>query len=357
MPSIRSLVVLLAAVTAVACAGSPRAASPAPPAAPTAAAASAPTAEAPSAPAERQTIQYGYNPILAGTPMYLAQDRGYFTEQGLDVTFTPFDSGALMIAPASAGQLDAIAAVPSPSLFNALVRNVALKAIAMQSWSEATLLLRKDLADSGQVKTPADLKGKRVSFNVEGSPVDYQLRRALLAQGLTLADFDVARLANSDLAAALANGAVDAGTASDPLPVLIEERGIGVRFLNTADVIGPQPSGLLVAGPSLLERGDAITTRFVAAFLKGLRDSIAATHDHHVDDPAVLEIISKWTRVPAETIAQVHTPTADPSGRIDLANLNEQQDFWAHEGQVPTKANLDQFVEYKYLDAAAAQVR
>ena len=33
--------------------------------------------------AERQTLQYGYNPILAGTPMYIAQDRGYFAEQGL----------------------------------------------------------------------------------------------------------------------------------------------------------------------------------------------------------------------------------------------------------------------------------
>ena len=56
--------------------------------------------------------------------MYLAQERGYFAEQGFAVEFTPFDSGALMVAPVAAGQLDAMAAVPGPSLFNALARDV-----------------------------------------------------------------------------------------------------------------------------------------------------------------------------------------------------------------------------------------
>ena len=323
-------------------------------AAPAAAAAPASTAAGPAA-AEHETIQYGYNPILAGGPMYLAQDRGYFAEQGLSVEFTPFDSGALMIAPASAGQLDVIAAVPSPSLFNALVRNVDLRAIAAQSWSTTTLLLRKDLADSGQVKTLQDLKGKRVSFNVEGSPVDYQLRKVFLSQGMTLQDLDVVRLANTDLAAALANGAVEAGVASDPLPVMIEQRGIGVRFVNSGDVIGPQPSGLLVVGPGMASRGDATATRFLVAFLHGLRDELGAIHEHKITDPDVLAILSKWTKVPAATIGEVDTPGADPSGRIDLANMKEQQEFWVQEGQVPTRADLDRFVDYKYLDAALAQ--
>ena len=262
-----------------------------------------------------------------------------------------------MIAPVSAGQLDVIAAVPSPSLFNALVRNVDLQAIAAQSLSTTTLSLRKDLADSGQVKTLQDLKGKRVSFNVEGSPVDYQLRKAFLAQGITLADLGVVRIANTDLAAALANSAVDAGTASDPWPVLMEQRAIATRFVNSGNVIGPQPSGLLVTGPGLANRGDAVGTRFLVAFLKGLRDGLGAIHNGKITDPEVLAILSKWTKVPAETIGEVETPGADPAGRIDLANIKEQQEFWVQEGQVPTRADLDRFVEYKYLDAALAQSR
>jgi NitT/TauT family transport system substrate-binding protein len=332
----------------------------APAAATAAPARAAPTsgpAPAAAAPVERQVIRYGHNPILAGAPLYLALERGYFVEQGFDVELTPFDSGALMIAPASAGQLEVITGVASPSLFNALARDVGLKGIAAVSYSETTLVVRKELVDSGQVKTLADLKGRRVSFNVEGSPVDYQLRNTFFKEGLTLQDVDVLRVSNTDTGAALSNGAIDAGVASDPLPVLIENRGIGVRFLSTKDYIGRQIGGILVVGPSMLSRGDATNTRFLVGFLKGVRDYLAAIHADRVTDPAALENISKWTNVPADVIAQVSTPGSEPNGRIDLPELIRQQDFWEREGLVPTKADLAQFVETRYLEAALQQVR
>ena len=59
-------------------------------------AATSPTAPAPLLPSapERQTVRYGYNPILSGAPIYVAQERGYFAEQGFDLEYTPFDSAA-----------------------------------------------------------------------------------------------------------------------------------------------------------------------------------------------------------------------------------------------------------------------
>jgi NitT/TauT family transport system substrate-binding protein len=306
---------------------------------------------------DRRSLKYGYNPILPGAPEFIAQERGYFAEQGLDVEFVSFDSGALMIAPASAGQLDVITAVPSPSLFNALARDINMHAIASQSLSYTVLMLRKDLADSGQVRTIQDLKGRRVSFNVEGSPVDYTLRLALQKNGLTLSDVDVQRVVNTDLAAALANNGVDAGVVPEPLPTLIESRGIGVRALDVQAAAGRQEAGMMVAGPSLLSRPDAVTTRFVVAHMKGIRDYLASIKDGTVSDPQMLEILSKWTRIPTETIAQAYHSGTEASGRIEVDDLIRQQDFWEREGLVPTKADMVKFVEYKYLDAALAQLR
>ena len=91
---------MLVAVGFLLAACAPGAAAPsasAPPAAATAAPArAAPTsgpAPAAAAPVERQVIRYGHNPILAGAPLYLALERGYFAEQGFDMELTPFDSG------------------------------------------------------------------------------------------------------------------------------------------------------------------------------------------------------------------------------------------------------------------------
>ncbi len=232
-----------------------------------------------------------------------------------------------------------------------------MHAIASQSLSYTVLLLRKDLAESGQVRTIQDLKGRRVSFNVEGSPVDYTLRQAVLKSGLSMNDVDVQRVVNTDLAAALANNGVDAGVVPEPLPTLIENRGIGVRALDVQTAAGRQEAGMMVVGPSMLSRPDAVTTRFVVAHMKGIRDYLATIKDGTVSDPQMLEILSKWTRIPTETIGQAYHSGTEASGRIEVDDLIRQQDFWEHEGLVPSKADMTKFVDYKYLDAALPQLR
>jgi NitT/TauT family transport system substrate-binding protein len=320
--------------------------------------AGAPAQGAAPAPGPRQTIQYGYLTILAGAPVFIAEERGYFAEAGFEVQYTPFDSGALMVAPVAAGQLDVIPAVPSPSLFNALARGVALTAVAVQSSaSNSGLMVRKELWDSGEVRGMPDLRGRRVSFNVEGSPVDYALRLGFRRFGMGVQDVDVQRLSNSDTAPALANGAVDAGILPEPGPVLIETRGIGTRLARASEMVSPQTGSIIVIGPSMRDRGDAVITRFVSAYVRGLRDSLAAMQGDHIVDPAVLTILSKWTNLPAETIMRAEAIAVPPDGRLDLDDLNRQQDFWAEEGLIPTRTDLSKFVEYKYVDAARAQVR
>jgi NitT/TauT family transport system substrate-binding protein len=354
---------LTMALLGVAAACSTPAAAPAKPAAPAAnspaaGAPAAPTQAAAPAPAERHTLQVGYLPILAGTPVFIAEERGYFAEQNLSINYTQFDSGALMVAPLAAGQLDVIAAVPGPSLFNALARDVTMNAVAIQSSATTSaLMLRKELWDSGEVRTLPDLRGRRVNFNVEGSPVDYALRLGFQKYGLTLQDVEVQRVSNSDTAPALANGAMDAGILPEPGPVLVETRNIGVRLLEAKDMVSEQTGSIVAIGPSIRAKGDAVITRYLAAYLKGLRDSVGALKDNHLTDPAVLAIVSKWTNLPPETITKATALPVDVNGRIDMDDIIRQQDFWVREGLVPTPADLRQFVDSKYVEAAQATLR
>jgi NitT/TauT family transport system substrate-binding protein len=288
--------------------------------------------------------------------VYIARDRGYFAEEGIDFEFTPFDSGALAIAPTAAGQLEMTQAPLGPSFFNVLARGVPLTAIAATSYGETVLLVRKDLADSGQVRTVQDLRGKRISFNIEGSVVDYALRRIFPKEGVPLDEIEIQRLANSDLAPAMANGAVDAGAVSDPLP--IERAGVAVRLFNSKDIIGPVSTAVLAMGPSMQSKGDAVAVRFMKGYLKGMRDYEAARQpDGRVNDPAIVEILSQWTKIPPEIVAQTAISEPVPNGAIDLDELNEVQAFWVREGLVQTPVDLKQFVDTRYAEAARAQSR
>jgi NitT/TauT family transport system substrate-binding protein len=337
------------AASATSAAAKPAASGPASAAANPAAGASA----KPSPAAKIATVKFGYNPILAGAPMYFAQDRGYFAQAGLAVDLTPFDSAALMTAPISNGQLDAIPEAPSPGLFNALARQVNMKAVAAVSLTNATLLVRKDLAGSGQVKTVADLKGKKVSLNVEGSPADYGIRNILVKSGLSLKDVDVQRVVNADMLVAFSNKAIDAGVASEPISTQIVDKGVAVRLANSADFIGNQTGSFLAYGPSFLNRTDDVPYRFMSAYLRGFHDYVNAVQSGKMTNPDDLAIVSKWTKIPAETIATVPVPPPAADARIDVADLNRQQDFWKSQGMVQTGVDLSKLVDYKYLDAAA----
>jgi hypothetical protein len=116
-------------------------------------------------------------------------------------------------------------------------------------------------------------------------------------------------------------------------------------------------AAIMLAGPSLLSRSDATVTAFLVGFVKGLREFQASQRDHQITDPAVLEIVNRYTNIPTEVLAQARDSGAPPNARLDLDDLVRQQDFWAQEGLVQTKANLSSFVEHKYLDAAVAQLR
>jgi NitT/TauT family transport system substrate-binding protein len=350
---------------AVACASPATAPPAARPAAPPASSGAAPAAAPPTAPSgapaavappPRQAMKYGYVPILAGGAMFIAQDRGYFAEQGIDLEMVSFDSGALLTPAVAAGQLEAGHGTPGPALFNVLAREITMKAVSVISWNGTVVMVRKDLADAGQIQTVQDLKGKRVSLMVEGSPIDFTMRRVLYQNGLSLGDLDVQRLSMPDSVPALANNAVDAVTVVEPFPVLIESRGLGVRALGVQDLVWKDAASVVLLGPSMLNRGDAANVAFMTGFVKGLRDLQAALQDNKVVEPEVLDIVSRWTKIAPDVVARAGISGAPPNGRIDLDDLSRQQDFWFQEGDVRTKADLGSFVEYRYLDAAVAQL-
>jgi hypothetical protein len=157
--------------------------------------------------------------------------------------------------------------------------------------------------------------------------------------------------------AALGNSALDAGVAVEPLVGMMESRGIAMRAFDVLNQVWKDQASLVLVGPSLLSRPDAAGTAFMVGFLRGLRDVEAALQDQKVVEPALHEIISRWTNIPAEVVARASFSGAPPNGRILLDDLVRQQDFWLQEGDVRARADLNAFVEYKYLDAAIAQLR
>ncbi|MCA8878691.1 MAG: ABC transporter substrate-binding protein [Rhodobacteraceae bacterium] len=137
-------------------------------------------------------------------PIVIAQENGYFADQGLEVeTIAPADPSdpPKMVA---AGQAD-IAVSYQPQLHLQVAEGLPLIRVGTLVATPLNCLL---VMDDGPIKTLADLKGRKIGFSVGG--VEDALLSAMLARaGLSLDDVTLVNV-NFSLAPALMSGQVDA---------------------------------------------------------------------------------------------------------------------------------------------------
>src|SRR5260370_30776363 len=123
-----------------------------------------------AAPASAQMVTVGATSSTSDAPIFIAAKKGFFREEGLEVTVSNFRSASDMVAPLGAGQLDAGAGSAGAALYNAVARGIRIKNVAHQASSpprhRATkILVRKDLVESGRCQKPPDPNGLKISVN------------------------------------------------------------------------------------------------------------------------------------------------------------------------------------------------
>src|SRR5215211_6927365 len=96
---------------------------------PLSASTASPAAPAATQPAPVVQIKLGTLSTVADGPQYLAAERGYFREEGLDVSFENFGSTADMTAPL-ASELDLGSGSATAGLVNAVARGIGIKLVA-----------------------------------------------------------------------------------------------------------------------------------------------------------------------------------------------------------------------------------
>src|SRR5579871_5003741 len=153
---------------------------------------SPPVTPQPDRPASGLTkVRMGVTGALSDAAVYVTQEKGYFKEQGLDVEIRKFNSGADQVASLNAGQLDIVGGGSSIELYNAMERGAQFRIVADKGhtpgpeWDYIALAVRKDLIDSGRVKTLADLKGLTVTSSGIGATTEVGLFTALASAQLT----------------------------------------------------------------------------------------------------------------------------------------------------------------------------
>jgi NitT/TauT family transport system substrate-binding protein len=366
MHRLLALLGLLAGLV-VACAPAPSAgrapapAAPAPPAvAPATQAAPTPAGAAALAPlAPPVTVRIAVQGGGTDGLFYIAAERGYFARQGLEPEFASFASSSDMIPALATGQTDVGGLGFNPALFNALARGVGIRIVAGKGAAtpghgSSALVVRKDLYDSGEVRDLAGLRGRTIAntppLNATGLSV--ALSRGLASVGIADTEVTMQPLPFTDIPAALAGGAVEAGMMPEPLVTQAARNGIAVRLHGSDELYPNQETNPLGFGESFYRDRAEAARRFMVAYLQASRDWVNA-FDHGIDRPAVIAILTKHMSLKDPAIWEAIVPAGiNPDGYSLFQSGIDDQDWYLAKGTLQQRVDVPTIVDHSFVDYA-----
>jgi NitT/TauT family transport system substrate-binding protein len=268
LPSLKRSVLGLALLALLPACAAPTT-STAPTAAGTAAATSVPDASGAAPNLRHIRLPMGFTPSVQFAPFYVAVNKGYFAAEGLAIDFDySFETNGVQLV--GAGQ-SPFAIVSGEQVL--LARAQSLPVVYVMDWFQKFPVAVIANTSAG-IKTPADLRGKRIG-TPELAGANFIGLRALLAKaGVAPADVTVSAIGFNQ-ATALQAGQVDAAVVySNNEPIRLTAQGQQLSVINVSDYVSLAANGILT-NEDTIAKNPALIRAFLRAFAHGLSDTIA----------------------------------------------------------------------------------
>jgi len=296
--------------------------------------------------------------LSSSAPVFIAQDKGYFREAGLDVELRFFDAAQPIAVATTSGDIDFGVTAFTAGLYN-LAGKGTLKVIGGMSREKAGYPLIGYFASNNayaiDLKTPRDLAGKRVAVTQFGSSFHYSLGLLADKYGFKLADVKIIPLQSlSNVAAALKGETVDAALLPASTARKLIDDG-GAKLLGWVGDETPWQLGAVFASPRTVA-DKPLVTKLLAALARADREYhdvilVAVKHGKAPINEAtrpLLEIIAKYTNLPVEQVVG-NCAYIDPDGRLDVKNVGNQIEWLQQQGFVDKGFNAGDIIAGEFV--------
>jgi NitT/TauT family transport system substrate-binding protein len=292
-----------------------------------------------------------FQPNVQFAPFYVAQDKGYYAAEGLDVQ-VQYSTAPDALTLLGSGSSDFVV-TSGDEMVPARVQGIPVTYI-MAQYQRYPVGATAISGNGPPLKTPADLKGRNVGLPGEYGSSLVALKALLQAGHLTDSDIKISSIGFTQVEA-LSQKRVDvAMTYLMNEPVQLQKLGHEVETLNVSDYLNLVSVGLATSERNLKERPDLVQ-HFVNATLRGLRDTL----DHPED--AFTSSVKRTPEVTGDglilqravlsaTLTFMQPPAGHPLGWSDPAGWQTTQDFLKSVNMIdktvdPATVYTNQFVE------------
>jgi NitT/TauT family transport system substrate-binding protein len=258
--------------------------------------------EAPSEP-----LRVGINPWPGYGALFLAADKGFFADEGIDVELVELSSLSDVRRAFERGQIDGMAS----SLVEVLeaARNGARKPVIamMADYSNgADVVLARD-----GVSDIASLKGQRIGLEA-GTLNHFILARALAKDGLSLGDVQIVNMPQLAMADAVATQRVDAVVSYPPISTEIMRGGLVSKIFSSKEIPGEVADVVSFEREVVVRRSAEID-----GFVRAWGHAVAFIEEHPQE---ACEIIGRYIGMSASEMAEVFQD-------IEVISADRQAEF------------------------------
>jgi NitT/TauT family transport system substrate-binding protein len=271
----------------------------------------------------------------------IAEIKGYFKEEGIDIELRDFNSGkASLAAMLNKKDVNISTAAQTPVVSNSFNRDDFSIIAAMNfSDNDIKVLARRDRG----IKSPSDLKGKKIGIT-KGSTGHFFIDLFLSYAGIVPSDVETIDIKPDELPQALADGLVDAICTWEP-NILNAEKLLGRKALILPSKGLYRVDFYFVVKKDFIKNNPETLERFLRAVYKGER----FIHENNRD---AMKIISEWLVVDIKTIAPIWDAFSfqlilDQSILMSL----EGEARWAIKQGLTDRKEIPNYLDFIYMDA------
>jgi NitT/TauT family transport system substrate-binding protein len=288
---------------------------------------------------------------------FVAFERGYFKQEGLDVTFKFFQAAQPMAVAVASKDVDYAVTAISGGLIS-LAEKGATKVIGGALQEEAGIdgmkILASDAAHKSGVTTPAKLDGKSWAVTQAGSSFHYMGSKIAAKEGITLSFKPLQKV--GAIIGAMKSGQIDSWSIVPHIAKPLSKGGKVHIIGNVADYIPNYQVTVVFTSADNASNERKKSEAFLRAFSKGAADFNAALVDKTKGDAeaeAMVKLVHKYvyTDRPYKKAAPSIRNGAmriSPNAALNTESVKDQLDWFKSEKLVKDSITMDTLVDSSY---------
>ena len=291
----------------------------------------------------RQKVTVAYTTQPQSTLIHVAANKGYFSNQGLDVQPLIHSFGKAALQSILDGKADFATVAETPVMFSVLKGDKIFVIANIESSNVNNAVLARP--DAGIVKA-ADLKGKRIGFT-PGTTSDFFLDSFLTAQGLTRKEITPVPLTPNEMQEALQTGKVDAVSSWNYTLTQIKHQ-LGAQAVIFYDRQIYTETFNIAAMQDFVQRNPQAVTRFLRALIQA--EDFVAKNPQEAQD-----IMAASIKVDKELVREVWD-AFNYQVRLEqnLLITLEDETRWAMKNKLTDKTVMPNYKDYIHVESLMA---